>query len=216
MLTEDNWLHKEKLVCLLIVVLPVGKLSMIIWFISTYMDIISLSVFPVRTLATLLLFAQSTRQPTTNSHTHILNISLPGHSTTAPPHLTPIRPVSIPIRPLHAPQQPLPQPSPSLLHHCPQLPRPLPHATDSTTTIHADYHADFHTYAIGVSGLVIPALIAGSSEPTPTSLLNPGNPLPSAVSTPVHIANLSAALSRHPNPTLVQYVINGLVSLMIF
>ena len=53
-------------------------------------------------------------------------------------------------------------------------------------------------------------MIAGLSEPTPTSFLKPGNPLPSAVSTPVHIANLSAALSRHPNPTLVQYVINGL------
>ena len=125
-----------------------------------------------------------------------------GLSIFVPPIPTPSHPISIPIRP-HA--QPPPQPHPPMSSH----PQPQVPVTDSTTTTHVDYHADLPTSVTGALSLGILGLNAGVS-PTLLSHLKPCNPLPTSVNTPIHVHNLAVALSLHPDPILVDYVINGL------
>ena len=85
-----------------------------------------------------------------------------------------------------------------------------PFATDLTAVSSAaNFHVDFPIHATNVT---VPATLAAAALmlPVPHSDLKPENPLPRTVSTPVNIANFSAALTQHPDQHLVQYLVNGL------
>ena len=53
-------------------------------------------------------------------------------------------------------------------------------------------------------------VFAASVKPTQHSCLQPSNPLPLSVTTPVNINNFVHALTNHPDKTLVKYLTNGL------
>ena len=101
-------------------------------------------------------------------------------------------------------------------------------AFDSIGTSHADYPATMPTSATTVTNLVIPTLGAQSHhnhivDPATTTItttikpqhvsgLSPAQPLPVHITTPVNIPYFKQLLQNHPDPALVEYLVNGLMN----
>lgn len=90
------------------------------------------------------------------------------------------------------------------------------YANDSTTTmVHVtNHHVDTSTSATNASAQTtqVPNVLLPPAHPIPVrhSVLQPTNPLPNGITTPVNIENFSFALSEHPDQELCKYLIDGL------
>ena len=82
-------------------------------------------------------------------------------------------------------------------------------ALDSTRTTHADCPAAGLTSATSVTNRIT-LRFGAQTKPQHVLGLSPPQPLPVNISTPVNIPYFSQLLQNHPDPALVQYLVNGL------